>query len=166
MLDKNIVLIGMPGCGKSTIGKILSQKLEIEFCDVDEYIEKIQGKTIQEIFKNGEDYFRDIESKAGEELSRTCSKVISTGGGVIKKLENIDTLKKNGIIIFINRPLENIISDVDVSKRPLLKEGKEKIYKLYKERYDLYKKYCDYEIMNDDKLEEVVSEIESIFRNI
>jgi shikimate kinase len=162
MLNKNIVLIGMPGCGKTTIGKILAEKLKIEFCDVDKYIEKTQGKSIPDIFKNGEDYFRKIESEAVEEISSLWPKIISTGGGVVKNFHNIKLLKKNGIIVFINRPLEKIISDVDTQSRPLLKDGKEKLYKLFEERYFLYKEYCDFEALNEGRVEKTLEKIESI----
>ncbi len=158
-INKNIVLIGMPGCGKTTIGNLLVQRLNMEFIDIDKYIEEKEKRSITDIFNYGEDYFRKIESKAVEEVSNKFSMVISTGGGVVKLYSNIERLNKNGIIIFINRSIEDIISDVDISSRPLLKDGKDKIYKLFKQRYYLYKKYCDYEIMNDTELNEVVDRI-------
>lgn len=157
--DKNIVLIGMPGCGKTTIGKLLAQRLCLEFCDIDKFIEKKYKTTIADMFKIGEDYFRKIESTAVEEVGKISPKIISTGGGVVKSYRNIEVLRKNGIIIFINRPLENIISDIDTVSRPLLADGKERIYKLFHERYHLYKKYCDYEIMNDADIDLVLKNI-------
>lgn len=157
-LTKNIVLIGMPGCGKTTIGKKLSEILKCDFCDVDEYIVNTTGKSINEIFQNGEEFFRDIESKAISEVSSDIPKVISTGGGVIIKKHNIDVLKEKGTIFFINRSVEDICSDLDVKSRPLLKDGVNKIYKLYKERYNLYKNYCDYEIINTD-IDKSINEI-------
>ncbi|CAH2213835.1 shikimate kinase [Tepidibacter aestuarii] len=158
-INKNVVLIGMPGCGKTTIGNILAQRLSMEFIDIDKYIEEKEERSITDIFNYGEDYFRKIESKAVEEVSSKFSMVISTGGGVVKLYSNIERLNKNGIIIFVNRPIEDIISNVDISSRPLLKDGKYKIYNLFKQRYYLYKKYCDYEIINDTELNEVVGRI-------
>lgn len=157
--NKNIVLTGMPGCGKTTIGKLLAQKLNLDFCDIDEFIEEKYQTSIAEIFKNGEDYFREIESAAVIEVGRTFPKVISTGGGVVKIHKNIEELRKNGIIIFINRPLENIISDIETTSRPLLAQGKEGLYSLYNERYDLYKKYCNCEIMNNRDMDSVLKDI-------
>ena len=156
---KNIVLIGMPGCGKTTLGRMISRELKRKFYDVDNYIEEKTQKKISELFKNGEDHFRDIESKAVKELAEMDDLIISTGGGVIKRTENIDMLKTNGIVIFIDRPVDNIIGDVDISKRPLLKDGKDKVLKLYEERYEIYKAAADVIIVNDCCLDEVKNKI-------
>lgn len=158
-MHKNIVLIGMPGCGKSTLGFFLSKKLELDFIDLDVYIETKENKKIPEIFQKGEDYFRDLEAKSVEEVSEYNSTIISTGGGVIKREENIKNLKHNGKLIFIDRPLEKILEDIDTENRPLLKYKKDNLYNLYKERYDLYKKYADYRILNESSLEEALNEI-------
>ena len=156
---KNIVLIGMPGCGKTTLGKILNKELSMEFYDMDNYIERKTDKKISELFEKGENYFRDIESLACEELSKNKNVIISTGGGVIKRKENIDFLKENGIVIFIDRSVDDIIGDVDISKRPLLKEGKEKVLKLYEERYLLYKNYADEIVVNNKNIEDTKNKI-------
>ncbi|WPC44464.1 shikimate kinase [Clostridium sp. JS66] len=159
MMSKNIVLIGMPGSGKTTIGKILYEKLRTDFIDMDDYIEDREGKTIPDIFKNGEEYFRKLEKEAVCEVSRKKSAIISTGGGVIKNLSNIENLKKNGIVIFIDRPVENIAKDINVLSRPLLKDGVGKLYELLDERYELYKKYSDFQIENNGKIEDVIEKI-------
>lgn len=150
---KNIVIIGMPGSGKSTLGKIIGEKLNRPFIDMDDYIELNEKKSIKEMFAISEDCFRDAESKYSILLGQSNSKVISTGGGVVKREENIKNLKKNSVIVFINRSVENIINDIDVKTRPLLKDGAEVLHKLYNERINLYKKYCDIEINNDGELE-------------
>lgn len=162
----NIVLIGMPGCGKSTIGEILSYKLKMNLVDLDRYIEKKQGNTIPEIFKMGEEYFRNIESKCAYEVSKKKNTVICTGGGIVKKQENIEILKENGVVVFINRPLQNIFDDVDTNSRPLLKDNKDNLYKLYDERYDLYKNYCDIEVENSKDISGVVKKIIEIINRI
>ena len=163
---KNIVLIGMPGCGKSVIGEILAEKIEMTSLDLDTYIESSTKLTITEMFKNGEDGFRDIEAKAVVELSEKNLVVISTGGGVIKRYENILNLKKKGIVIYINRPIENIAADIDVKTRPLLAKDPSKIYRLFEERGHLYKKYCDYEVMNISDIYDVVNKIIEIHSQI
>lgn len=161
-MKNKIVLIGMPGCGKTTIGKILSTQLNLKFYDMDEYIQETSGKTIAELFEKGEDNFRDLETQACRDLIKKNNVIISTGGGVVKRKENVDILKEDSTIIFLDRPVEKIIGDVDVSKRPLLKDGKEKVLVLYKERYELYKKAADKIIVNDGTVKDVVEKIKDI----
>lgn len=166
-LRKNIVFIGMPGCGKTTTAEAVLKELGMplySLYDVDKYIEIREGKSIPEIFESGEEYFRAVETKALEEISSKTSVIISTGGGIVKYSRNMDILRKKGIIIFINRPVEKIINSVDFSNRPLLKDNPENLYKLYKERIGLYKKYCDYEIINDKGLHNAVSQIMQLIK--
>lgn len=158
----NIVLIGMPGCGKSTVGKVLAKKLGYKFCDMDSYIQKISGKTIKELFEPGEDNFRSWETKACEELSKCKNTIIASGGGVVTREKNIEILKTNCTILFIDRPVERIINDVDINSRPLLKEGKERLYNLYDERYELYKKAADIRILNKGYLRDTIDMIVDI----
>jgi shikimate kinase len=155
----NIILIGMPGCGKSTIGKRLAEIINWSFIDVDRFIEEKTGKSIPDIFLSGEDNFRDIESNIIQQLEVRTSTVISTGGGVVKREKNIESLKKHGIIIFINRSPEEILKDIDVASRPLLSSKKENLLKLYAERLELYKKYSDIEIANDSKLQVAIKKV-------
>lgn len=159
----NLVLIGMPGCGKTTIGRLLSKDLNMKFYDADDYIEMKNNMKISEMFSTGESFFRDLESKALEELSYMKNSVISTGGGAVTREENMIALRKTGKIIFINRPVDKIIGDVDISNRPLLKSGKYKLFKLYKDRYELYKKNCDFEVLNESTIEETVKNIKCYF---
>lgn len=159
-----ILLIGMPGSGKSTIGKLLSEKLNYDFCDMDKYIEEREGKSIKEIFLQGEDVFRDIESKACKELNNKNKTVIASGGGVVKRKENIDAFKDKATIIYIDRPIENILTDINLANRPLFKEGSRKLYKLYEERYNLYNDYCDYKVFNEKSIEDVLENIINIIK--
>ena len=153
---KNILLIGMMGCGKTTLGKILAKKLSYDFIDMDSYIEEISNDTISNLFKVSEDNFRNWETESCRRLSKLKGTVISAGGGIIKKDINMKLFDENSIIVFIDRPIENILEDIDVSKRPLLSDGKEVLYKLKEERDDLYNKYCDYRIVNDGSIEEAL----------
>lgn len=162
----NLVLIGMPGCGKTTIGRLLSKELNMKFYDADDYIEMKNNMKISEMFNAGESFFRDLESKALEELSYMKNSVISTGGGAVIREENMIALRKTGKIIFINRPVDKIIGDVDISNRPLLKSGKDKLFKLYKDRYELYKKNCDFEVLNKLTIEETVKNIKCYFERV
>lgn len=165
-MKNKVVLIGMPGCGKSTIGKLVSRELNIKFFDMDKYIENMASKTIPELFENGEEYFRDFETKACEELAKINNVLISSGGGVVKRKENIDILKKeDSYIIFIDRPLEELLNDIDISNRPLLKDGREKLIKLYEERYELYKSASDSRVENDKSIRDTVDKVKKIINS-
>ena len=101
-MEKSITLIGLPGCGKTTVGNLLSDKLKYEFVDMDFYIENKQQKSIIELFRNGEDYFRNIETETCKVLGEKSKTIISSGGGVIKKSINIEYLKKNSIKFYVS----------------------------------------------------------------
>ena len=160
---KNIVLIGMPACGKSTIGYWLSKKIGYPLLDTDNYLEEKENRIISDIFSNeGEEYFRNLETKYLKELSEKEGLIISTGGGAVKKKENIDILKKNGIVIFLNREI-NDISKENHKHRPLLQDINN-IQKLYDERIDLYKKYSDIIIKNNDDMSIIVDRIITVLK--
>lgn len=161
---KNIILIGMPGCGKTTIGKRLAKVLEFEFIDCDRVIEESEGILVSNIFaKYGEGYFRSLETKTLERLSSTKNAVIATGGGCVERRENFEILRKSGTVVFINRPLESILGDIDISKRPLLADGKERLFELSKRRIPLYKEVCDIEISNTERpavlIQKIIDEV-------
>lgn len=158
-MGKNIVLIGMPGAGKTTIGYELSKKLSVNFIDVDRYIEENEKISISSMFEIGEEYFRQVESKYIKELSKLNSTVIATGGGVIKNENNMIMLKNSSVIIYINRKIDDIVKDIDISNRPLLKNNKDRLYELFKERHHLYQKYCDMEILNDSNILNILDKI-------
>lgn len=155
-LKDKVLLIGMPGCGKTTIGKLLAKEFNYNFYDMDEYIEKIADKTIINLFKEGEEVFRMWETKACRELANKERAIISSGGGIVKRDINIEIFKNKSVILFIDRPVENIVQDVNVSTRPLLKDGTFKIYELYNERYKLYREAADVIIDNKGEIEEFV----------
>ncbi|HZK47931.1 MAG TPA: shikimate kinase [Atopostipes sp.] len=158
-MKENLVLIGMPGSGKSTIGRILGEKLGLLVIDLDKEIEKHAGQSIPSLFKKGEAHFRVVESEVAEIFSEQSPLVIATGGGIILKDANMDALSKNGTIIFLNRSLENITSDVDTNSRPLLKEGVEKLQQLYNERMALYFQYADLVIENNERPDAAIKQI-------
>lgn len=163
-MKNNIILVGMPGCGKTTIGKLLAKELNYDFCDLDEYIVSKENMSIDEMFENGENYFRDIESRGVLDASKFMNTVISTGGGVVKREENIEILQQSGFIIFIDRPIENIIADVDTKTRPLLAEGKERLYSLLEERYEKYQKCCNIEVINDSDIDKLIEKLVGILK--
>ena len=153
---QNIVLIGMPASGKSTISKELSVKLNKKVIDLDEYLENKYKRVISDIFKeDGETYFRDLEEEVVKEVSKESGLIISCGGGVILREANIKRLRQNGIIYFIDRDLDKLIPTDD---RPTA-NSIEQITKRYNERYNLYLKYSDYQIKNNDSIDKCITEI-------
>lgn len=157
---QNIVLIGMPSCGKSTIGKKLAEKLKKDFIDIDKEIEKEIGTSIQTYIEtNGENAFRDLEEEVTKKVSKGNNQVISTGGGVIKRSQNITRLKQNGIICFIDRPLELL---KPTASRPLTNDF-EKLKKTFEERYNIYMSSADIVVENK---EEFVKCADKIYREV
>ncbi len=156
----NIILIGMPGCGKSALGRQTAKQLNMKFVDMDEEIEKTEGRKISDIFeKDGEDYFRDVETRCLEKLLG-IETVIATGGGVVVRDENISLLKNSGAaVVFIDRPIEKIMADINTSSRPLLKDGAERLKALHNERNEKYLLASNIRVMNDKTCDDAVAEI-------
>ncbi len=155
----NIVLIGIMGCGKSTVGKALAKALQYQFIDADDYLVDKYQMSIPDMFAISEDYFRDRESACLDDFVSKDHSVIAMGGGVIKRAENYPKLKKIGKVIYLDRPIEDIVNDVDTSGRPLLKDGAEKLYALDKERRALYEAAADVQLINDGSVEDMVAKI-------
>lgn len=152
---RNIVLIGMPGSGKSTIGKALSERLGKSFVDTDELITEEYG-CISDIFKEkGETFFRNIEAVAVKRVALQNGLVIATGGGAVLRKENADYLRHNGLVFFLDRPLEDIAPTDD---RPLSSDY-EALKRLYEERYGIYLSVCDEKINVDGSVVSAVDEI-------
>lgn len=157
----NIVLVGMPGCGKSTIGKLLSKKLNRELLDTDELVENIEGCTIPEIFSaKGEKYFREVESQAVKKASTGYGKIISTGGGAVVNELNTETLKQNGRIYYVNREIDKLA----MNKRPLSKD-RASLEILYSQRKDKYNDCADVVIDNNLDINKAVEEVLKDYEN-
>lgn len=147
---ENIVLVGMPGCGKTTVGQLLAKKLDRIFVDTDDEISISDGKSAGDIIiGRGEAYFRELETRVCKELGKRNSLIIATGGGAVLKKENIRALKQNGKIIFVERPVDMLSK----KGRPL-SQGEKSLRELYEERLFFYKNYSDLSIKNDGLPEE------------
>lgn len=147
---KNIVLIGMPGCGKSSVGRELATVLSREFYDCDDEISAL-GKTPAEIIETeGEERFRQIETDVLTELCKKSGAVIATGGGAVTQERNEDIIRQNSTVVFISRPVERLATN----GRPLSQGGEEKLRKMHKMRLPLYKKFCDIEVQSQKTWQE------------
>jgi shikimate dehydrogenase len=154
---QNIVLIGMPGCGKSTIGRLISQHTGKELIDMDEEIIKRAGMNIPEIFeKYGEKHFRDLESQVAADLGKERNLVIATGGGAVLRPENVDHLRQNAVVIHILRPTCNLSTD----GRPLSKDINT-LMEMEKVRMPIYQSATDIEYDNSKSksLAEIAEEV-------
>lgn len=146
--NPNIVLIGMRGGGKTTVAKVLSEQLGREWVELDEIIEKREGSKIPEMVeKRGWEYFRDKESEIVHEVSAKHGAIISTGGGVINRPENIAELKENGFLIFLSTPVDILASRIehDPNRPPLTDASspEEEIAEVLAERKKLYEAVAD-----------------------
>lgn len=154
---QNIVLVGMPGCGKSTIGAILSEALQRTFVDADIEIEKSAGKPIPQVFaEDGEEVFREWETKVLEQLGKQSGLIIATGGGCVTKERNYPLLHQNGIIFWIQRNIDRLPTD----GRPLSQSSK--LSDMYRKRKPMYERFADHQVSNNNTAQDTVSAILNI----
>ena len=159
---QNIILIGMPGCGKTSVGKYIAEKLGKKFVDTDLEISAL-GKTPAEIIsEKGEDIFRQIESDVIKNCAKECGCVIATGGGVVTREKNFDPLFQNGIIFFIERD----ISRLATKGRPLSSGGVKTLESLYEKRLPLYKSFSSFQIDGNDEISVVGDKIIELLEEI
>ena len=150
---QNVVLIGMPGCGKSTVGAVLAQKLGKTFVDADAEIERRTGKAIPDIFaQEGEEAFRRYEADVIADLTRQNRQVIACGGGVVKTPQNLHALRQNGPVLWVQRPIEKLAT----AGRPLSK-GSEALRRMEHERLPLYRAAATGTVCNDGALTDTVT---------
>lgn len=151
---QNIVLIGMPGCGKSTIGKILAERTGKRFVDSDDEIINLAKISIPEIFAQyGEDHFRILETKVLDALGKQSGLIIATGGGCVTRDENYPLLHQNSTVFWLQRDISSLPKD----GRPLSQLNK--LEDMYSVRKPMYQRFADYEISNDLAIEETITAI-------
>lgn len=156
----NIYLTGMPGSGKTTLAQGAAEKTNMKFVDLDALVEEKYCGSINEIFaEHGEAYFRGLEKAALKEAAAASGLFVATGGGIVLDPENVNIMQQSGTIIFIDRPLSNLLLDIETEKRPLLKEGREALVKLYEKRYEIYKSTADKIIINDGGTQEALDKL-------
>lgn len=164
MDSKNIFLIGFMGCGKSTVASGLSQMYGMNVIEMDQLIVEREKMSIPDIFdKYGEIYFRDLETALVMEIQNSTNQVVSCGGGVVLREENVIQMKKNGCIVLLTAKPETILERVkDDDNRPLLKGKKNvaAISELIENRREKYEKAADVAVATDGKeVSEICTEV-------
>ncbi len=151
MPDRHIFLIGMQGCGKSSLGKRVARETGLSFRDTDAMVAASAGCTVNEFFeKYGEETFRRAETGALSLLTRERPMIISTGGGTIMNPVNRHIMRAWGAIVLIDRPLEEILSDIKLDRRPTLRDGGlAEVERVYNERIGVYRSLADITVRND-----------------
>ena len=167
MTEKNIVLIGMSGAGKSSVGRIVARNLNMEFIDIDNEIEKDEKMLISEIFEcYGEEYFRKKEADIINRYSFKKGIVIATGGGVVLNNDNIINLKKSGIIFYIKRDINLILNTASKDIRPLFKKGDSYVIELFEKRKNLYENAAMFSVTNESDKWSAANEICKIYKEV
>ncbi len=152
---KNIVFVGMPGCGKSSIGRLVAEKLGRAFKDADDEVKNFSNKTPAEIITNeGESAFRKVETEVLKELCKQSATVVSTGGGCVTVDENFDVIRQNSVVVWVKRPIDKLATN----GRPLSKSPEE-LERMYGIRAPKYEKISDIIVENIGDLEKVVSDV-------
>ena len=151
MLDRHIFLIGMQGCGKSSLGKRVARETGLSFMDTDAMVAGSVGGTVNEFFAQyGEETFRKAETGALALLTRARPMMISTGGGTVMNPVNRHIMRSWGTIVLIDRPLEDILSDIKLDRRPTLRDGGlTEVERVYNERIQIYRDLADIVVRND-----------------
>ncbi len=165
--NKNIFFIGFMGCGKSTMARLLAEKLAMELVEMDETIEREEERTINEIFATeGEQHFRDLETQLIVRIADRGGMIVSCGGGAILREENVVNMKKNGTIVYLEATPETIFERVRYStNRPLLNGNMNVDYigELMSKRVEKYEGAADVVVCVDGKEKsEIVSELKHL----
>lgn len=166
-MEKNIILIGMMGCGKTTVGGLLAQRLDRPLVDTDTLTEERQGRSIPDIFaREGEEYFRNLELELCRELSGREGLVIACGGGLPTQEEAISALRENGLVFWLDRDPGETYDGLDVSGRPLAQAGRDEFLRRYQNRAPVYRRWADHAIPCGDGPRKAVDLISTIYTEV
>ena len=168
MLERHVFLIGMPGCGKSSLGRKVGSMLRVPYVDMDQRISDVVGCTVSEMFDiYGEQAFRNAETNTLIQLTREKPSLISTGGGTVLRENNRAIMRNHGVIVLIDRPLEEIMGDIKLDRRPLLaQKGLSEVERLYHERIDIYRQVADFVMDNSNGYHAGLRGLEQIMRHM
>ena len=166
MIDRHVFLIGMAGSGKSSLGKKTASRLRLPYIDTDTRITQVLGMPVTDIFAQyGEDAFRNAETNTLINLMDEPPSLISTGGGAVLNPVNFEIMRNQGIIVLVDRPLEQILSDIKLDRRPLLAaKGIDEVPRMYNARIDRYRKAADLVLDNSFGYISGVNSLERMLR--
>ena len=165
---KNIILIGMPGTGKSVVGQALAERLGYAFVDADDLIVEAAGKTLPEILRTeGVDALLAVEGRVGQTLD--CSNtVVATGGSMVLSREAMDHLRENGVVVWLETPLSQISDRMpeDLTDRGIAAPAGMTLRQIYEERQPLYAQYADVIAVSLEGAEETAQQVLSLLRTV
>ncbi len=167
-MERHIFLIGMPGSGKSALGRRVAQKLQMPYLDTDAYLTEITGMNTAQIYTTyGETAFRDGETRLLMDLIDATPGIISTGGGTALRDENRRIMRAQGYVVLIDRPIDDILLDIRAEKRPLLaQKGRSEIERIYDERMPVYRDVADVVLDNGNGFHNGLAALESLARQL
>ena len=165
---KNVILIGMPGTGKSVVGRALAERLGYTFIDADDVIVETAGKTLPEILRtDGLDTFLEIEARVGETMESENT-VIATGGSMVLYEKAMEHLKENGVVVWLETPLSQINDRMpdDLTDRGIAAPQGMTIRQIYEQREPLYAKYADLIVASKDGEHDTAHQVEAVMRTV
>lgn len=166
-MAQNIVLIGMMGCGKTTVGRLLAQRLECPLADTDALIEERTGRTIPDIFAaDGEARFRTLELELCRELAGRRGLIVACGGGLPTQEAAMAALRENGLVFWLDRDPGETYDSLDVSGRPLAQAGRADFVRRYRDRVPVYRRWADHTVPCGDGPQAVSDLIFNIFSEV
>lgn len=164
----NLWICGFMGCGKTTTGKMLAQRVGVRFIDMDDYIVERAGMPVAKIFEvKGQDYFRELEYKTVCELSAESGYIIATGGGVMTVERNVSAVPAHDSILLLDADFDVCYDRIKDSDRPLVRQNtKEQLKEIFEKRLPFYRRAATHTVSSSDDIEHVVERAASVFQRV